>query len=114
MWGPEPIRLGFIGAPIATAISFNLISILSICYGVFFVPKTGWHPLSTRCFTSLGVLVQLGLSCVGQVASEWWSWELIGRMYPLFSVRSLLLLTHFCRQLLPASKYVAVTFQRLS
>ncbi|KAI0718352.1 MATE efflux family protein [Cerioporus squamosus] len=78
VWGPEPIRLGFIGAPIATAISFNLISILSVIYGVFFVPKTAWHPLSMRCFTSLGVLVQLGLSGVGQVASEWWSWELVG------------------------------------
>ncbi|KAH9855642.1 MATE efflux family protein [Lenzites betulinus] len=78
VWGPESVRLGFIGAPIATAISFNLISIMSIVYGVFFVPKTAWHPLSRRCFTSLGVLVQLGLSGVGQVASEWWSWELVG------------------------------------
>ncbi|PIL27343.1 transporter [Ganoderma sinense ZZ0214-1] len=78
VWGPESLRLGFIGAPIATAISFNLISILSIVYGLFFVPKTAWHPLSMRCFTSLGVLVQLGLSGVGQVASEWWSWELVG------------------------------------
>ncbi|KAI8986779.1 MATE efflux family protein [Trametes punicea] len=78
VWGPKPFRLGFIGAPVATAVSFNLISIMSILYGVFFVPKTAWHPLSMRCFTSLGVLVQLGLSGVGQVASEWWSWELIG------------------------------------
>ncbi|KAI0353405.1 MATE efflux family protein [Trametes cingulata] len=78
VWGPAPFRLGFIGAPIATAISFNLISLMSILYGVFFVPKTAWHPLSMRCFTSLGVLVQLGLSGVGQVASEWWSWELVG------------------------------------
>jgi Na+-driven multidrug efflux pump len=23
VWGPEPIRLGFIGAPLATAIGFN-------------------------------------------------------------------------------------------
>lgn len=84
VWGPEPIRLGFIGAPIATAISFNLISIISIMYGLFFVPKTAWHPLSSRCFTSLGVLVQLGLSGVGQVASEWWSWELVGRKYLSF------------------------------
>ncbi|KAI0341507.1 MATE efflux family protein [Trametopsis cervina] len=78
VWGPEPFRLGFIGAPIATAISFNLISICSIIYGVWFVPKTAWHPLSLRCFTSLGVLVQLGLAGVGQTASEWWSWELVG------------------------------------
>ncbi|KAI9058028.1 MATE efflux family protein [Trametes sanguinea] len=78
VWGPEPFRLGFIGAPIATAISFNLISLMSVIYGLFFVPKTAWHPLTMRCFTSLGVLVQLGLSGVGQVASEWWSWELVG------------------------------------
>ena len=77
--GPDSIRLGFIGAPIATAISFNLISIASIIYGVFYVPRTAWHPLSRRSFTSLGVLVQLGLAGVGQTASEWWSWELVGR-----------------------------------
>ncbi|TFK41570.1 MATE efflux family protein [Crucibulum laeve] len=77
VWGPAPIRLGFIGAPIATAISFNLVSVMSIFYGIFYVPRTAWHPLSRRMFTSLGVLVQLGLGGVGQVASEWWAWELV-------------------------------------
>ncbi|KAH9017086.1 MATE efflux family protein [Lactarius deliciosus] len=77
--GPEPIALGFVGAPLATAISFNLISIASIVYGIFFVPSTAWHPFSRRSFTSLGVLVKLGLGGIGQTASEWWSWELIGR-----------------------------------
>ncbi|KAK0239041.1 MATE efflux family protein [Armillaria nabsnona] len=78
VWGPEPIRLGFIGAPISTAISFNLVALLSTLYGVFFVPKTAWHPICRRSFTSLGVLVNLGLGGVGQTASEWWAWELIG------------------------------------
>lgn len=78
VWGPKPIALGFIGAPIATAISFNLVSLVSIAYGVWFVPRTAWHPLSRRSFTNLGLLVQLGLAGVGQTASEWWSWELIG------------------------------------
>ncbi|KAH9991563.1 mate-domain-containing protein [Russula vinacea] len=78
VWGPEPINLGFIGAPLATAISFNLISICSIVYGIFFVPQTAWHPFSRRSFTSLGVLVRLGMGGVGQTASEWWCWELIG------------------------------------
>ncbi|KAK0446870.1 MATE efflux family protein [Armillaria borealis] len=78
VWGPEPIRLGFIGAPIATAVSFNLVALLSTLYGVFFVPKTAWHPICRRSFTSLGVLVNLGLGGVGQTASEWWAWELIG------------------------------------
>ncbi|KAK0489073.1 MATE efflux family protein [Armillaria novae-zelandiae] len=78
VWGPEPIRLGFIGAPISTAISFNLVALLSTLYGVFFVPRTAWHPICRRSFTSLGVLVNLGLGGVGQTASEWWAWELIG------------------------------------
>ncbi|RDB18717.1 hypothetical protein Hypma_014757 [Hypsizygus marmoreus] len=77
VWGPAPIRLGFIGAPIATAISFNLVSIMSIAYGMIYVPRTAWYPLSRRMFTSLGVLVHLGLAGVGQTASEWWAWELV-------------------------------------
>ncbi|KAG1743727.1 MATE efflux family protein [Suillus paluster] len=89
VWGPEPIRLGFIGAPIATSVSYNLVSVASVIYGVFFVEKTAWHPLSRRCFTSLGLLVQLGLGGVGQVASEWWSWELIGRAASLLGPTAL-------------------------
>lgn len=77
VWGPEKVRLGFIGAPIATAISFNLVALISIFYGVFYVPRTAWYPLSSRMFTSLGVLVQLGLAGVGQTATEWWAWELV-------------------------------------
>ncbi|TFK47550.1 MATE efflux family protein [Heliocybe sulcata] len=78
VWGPKPFSLGYIGAPIATAISFNLISIASVAYGIFFVPRTAWHPITRRSFTSLGILVQLGLSGAAQVCSEWWSWELVG------------------------------------
>ncbi|PPQ85010.1 hypothetical protein CVT25_010399 [Psilocybe cyanescens] len=77
VWGPQPIRLGFVGAPIATALSFNLISLMSIYYGVFLVPPTAWHPLSWRMFANLRVLWGLGLSGVGQTASEWWAWELV-------------------------------------
>lgn len=65
---------------------------MSVIYGLFFVPKTAWHPLTMRCFTSLGVLVQLGLSGVGQVASEWWSWELVGRKYTILDHIELVLI----------------------
>ncbi|KAF8870967.1 MATE efflux family protein [Gymnopilus junonius] len=77
VWGPKPFGLGFIGAPLATAISFNFISLSSIIYGIFFTPATAWYPISRRMFTGLGVLVNLGLSGVGQTASEWWAWELV-------------------------------------
>ncbi|KAG6915212.1 hypothetical protein DXG01_012683 [Tephrocybe rancida] len=77
VWGPPSIRLGFIGAPIATAISFNLVSLLSLAYGIMYVPRKAWYPIGRRSFTSLGVLVHLGLAGVGQTASEWWAWELV-------------------------------------
>ncbi|KAJ7089340.1 MATE efflux family protein [Mycena belliarum] len=77
VWGPEPIRLGYIGAPIATAAAFNLVCIMNIIYGVFIAPRTAWQPISRRSFTSLGILVNLGLAGVGQTASEWWAWELV-------------------------------------
>ncbi|KAB5592883.1 MATE efflux family protein [Ceratobasidium theobromae] len=78
VWGPESIRLGFIGAPVATAISFNLISLCTVIHWVVYAPKAAWHPISHRSFRSLGTLVQLGLAGTGQIASEWWSWELVG------------------------------------
>jgi MATE family multidrug resistance protein len=67
VWGPAPIRLGFIGAPVATALSFNLVSLMSAIYGIFFVPKTAWHPLTMQSFTGLWTLSCLGLSGVGMI-----------------------------------------------
>lgn len=81
VWGPEPIRLGYIGAPISTAFSFNLIAMLTLIYGLFYAPREAWQPLSSNIFKSLGLLVQLGSAGVGQLASEWWSWELVGREF---------------------------------
>ncbi|KAF8582566.1 multidrug/Oligosaccharidyl-lipid/Polysaccharide flippase [Ramaria rubella] len=78
VWGPMPIRLGFIGAPIATALSFNLMTLSSVLYGIYWTPAAAWHPFSSRSFKSLGTVIQLGLAGVGQLASEWWFWELIG------------------------------------
>ncbi|GJJ08326.1 hypothetical protein Clacol_002537 [Clathrus columnatus] len=77
VWGPEPIRFGFIGAPLASVLSFNLMALLNALYGLYWIPRTAWHPFTSRSFKELGVIVQLGLAGVGQTASEWWSWELI-------------------------------------
>ncbi|KAG6809381.1 hypothetical protein H0H93_015854, partial [Arthromyces matolae] len=68
VWGPEPIRLGFIGAPIATVTSYYLISIASFMYGRYWVPPTAWHPLSRKMFYDLGILARLGFSGVGPTA----------------------------------------------
>ncbi|KAF7334239.1 RNA helicase [Mycena sanguinolenta] len=82
VWGPEPFRLGFIGAPIATACAFNLVCLLNICYGVFFCPPNSMASLlapqlhqprrltAPRAFRSrsngVGV-VGLGIGRVGRI-----------------------------------------------
>ena len=66
VWGPEPVRLGFIGAPIASSISYNLVSIASVIYGVFFVRKTAWHPITAKAFTDLGFITKLSIGGVGK------------------------------------------------
>ncbi|KAF6757789.1 multidrug Oligosaccharidyl-lipid polysaccharide flippase [Ephemerocybe angulata] len=73
----SPIGLGFVGAPLASAISFNLIALLNLTYGLFFVDRRAWHPWSLRAFSNLGYLFRLGASGVAQSASEWWAWELV-------------------------------------
>ncbi|KAG6914724.1 hypothetical protein DXG01_015754 [Tephrocybe rancida] len=89
VWGPESIRLGFIGAPIASALSIWLISATALVHGAYLVPRTAWHPLSMKMFTNLGLLMRLGLSGIGQLASEWWAWELVALAASFFGPTAL-------------------------
>ncbi|KAH7345733.1 multidrug/Oligosaccharidyl-lipid/Polysaccharide flippase [Rhizoctonia solani] len=77
VWGPGPLNAGFIGAPIASTISFNLMAIVLLVYAKWFIPNTASHPINQQCFREIGKLFRLGLSGVGQIASEWWSWECV-------------------------------------
>ncbi|KAG6849901.1 hypothetical protein H0H93_003915 [Arthromyces matolae] len=77
VWGPEFVRLGFIGAPIASALTLCIVSLTSFIHGAYLIPQTAWHPLSVKMFSNLGILLRLGLSGIGQLASEWWAWELV-------------------------------------
>ncbi|KAF8699910.1 Multidrug oligosaccharidyl-lipid polysaccharide flippase, partial [Rhizoctonia solani] len=77
VWGPESVNAGFIGAPIASSLSFNLMAIISLVYARWFIPNTAFHPINRQCFREIGKLFRLGLSGVGQIASEWWSWEFV-------------------------------------
>ncbi|KAJ3899170.1 multidrug Oligosaccharidyl-lipid polysaccharide flippase [Lentinula edodes] len=76
------LHLGFDGAPLATAISYNLVALGSVFWGwrIENEMRPAWHPLSVRALhpTGLGTLLTLGLGGVGQTASEWWAWELVG------------------------------------
>ncbi|KAH7098618.1 mate-domain-containing protein [Auriculariales sp. MPI-PUGE-AT-0066] len=78
IWGPEPVQLGFLGAPLAAGISFNLIFVLSIFYLCWMMPsRRSFRSLSIDSFRGLGILVYLGLAGVAQTASEWVAWEVM-------------------------------------
>ncbi|KAH0582008.1 hypothetical protein H2248_011666 [Termitomyces sp. 'cryptogamus'] len=89
VWGPASIRLGFIGAPIASALTTSLISLTSLIHGAYLIPQTAWYPLTMHMFTNLGVLVRLGLAGIGQLASEWWAWELVALAASFFGPTAL-------------------------
>ncbi|KAJ4480198.1 mate-domain-containing protein [Lentinula aciculospora] len=83
VWGPSPTRVGFIGAPIATSISYYLLAISYIIYGVFWADRKAWYPITMRNLQgvfglrNLGFLFKLGLAGVGQTVSEWWAWDIV-------------------------------------
>ncbi|KDE03350.1 hypothetical protein MVLG_06157 [Microbotryum lychnidis-dioicae p1A1 Lamole] len=78
VWGPDSIRLGFIGAPISTAISMNVMFIVSVVYAVLAAPRDAWGGFSKEVFHDLGLNITLGLAGSAAVVSEWWSWEIVG------------------------------------
>ena len=79
VWGPvDSIRLGFAGAPLSTAISMNVMFLVSLLYAVFRAPRNAWGGLSMAVFEDLGVNIRLGLAGYCLVGSEWLSWEAVG------------------------------------
>ncbi|KIM37128.1 hypothetical protein M413DRAFT_20353 [Hebeloma cylindrosporum] len=74
---PTPLKIGFVGAPIATALSFNVISVLFLIHGARVEPRRAWQPISWAIFKNLGILFQLGLCGVGQIGLRLWAWELV-------------------------------------
>lgn len=109
-----PLGLSFPGAPIATALSFNLVSLASIVYAYFLLPRTAWCPIGPGIWRGWGALLRLGIAGVGQTASEWWSWELTGLAASLLgpvplAAQSVLLLSASCTYQAPFALSVATS-----
>ncbi|KAG8213055.1 MATE efflux family protein [Butyriboletus roseoflavus] len=117
-----PLGLSFPGAPLATSLSFNLVSAASIIYGYYYVPRTAWSPITRKALDPVtgeiwkgwGLLVRLGIAGVGQTASEWWSWELVGlaasQLGPVvLAAQSVLLLSASCTYQAPFALSIATS-----
>ncbi|TKY87440.1 hypothetical protein EX895_004118 [Sporisorium graminicola] len=79
VWGPESIRLGFIGAPLASALSMWLMAVLCFLQCVL-APRDAWDGFTTAAFKWDGIKPVLSLGFAGMVslAAEWWAWEIVG------------------------------------
>lgn len=82
VWGPPSTNLGFVGAPIATAISFTAMATILLFYCAFYAPRTCWPgwPSAAQFFERRGLRHNLafGIAGVALVGSEWLAWECIG------------------------------------
>lgn len=79
VWGPESIRLGFIGAPLASALSMWLMAILCFFQCVL-GPRDAWDGFTSAAFKWEGVkpVLYLGFAGMVSLAAEWWAWEIVG------------------------------------
>ena len=73
----EPFRLGFIGAPLATSISYWLMLILLLLYIYFIDGHKAWGGWTRECLRDWWPFLRLAVPGIFMVCSEWWAFELV-------------------------------------
>ncbi|KAF9290054.1 hypothetical protein BGZ68_008012 [Mortierella alpina] len=71
------IGLGYIGAPIATSISYWNMLILLLLYIRFVDGYQGWGGWTRDCLTGWRAFMKLALPGVMMVCTEWWAFEVV-------------------------------------
>jgi MATE family multidrug resistance protein len=69
--------LGFIGAPLATALTYWVMFILSALYVTFVNGYQAWGGWSKKSLSGWGPFFKMGLSSVIMTCSEWWAFEVM-------------------------------------
>ncbi|KAH8917477.1 MATE efflux family protein [Atractiella rhizophila] len=79
VWGPDSIRIGFAGAPVATVLSMWFMFLFTLAYSVWWVDRKGWGGFSMEILEARGLWMnfKMGIAGILMVGSEWWSWEII-------------------------------------
>lgn len=70
-------KLGLIGAPIATGISYWFSFILLVLYSRFVAGSRCWGGWSRAAFQNLGTFARLAALGVVHVGTEWWAFEIV-------------------------------------
>jgi MATE family multidrug resistance protein len=70
-------RIGFIGAPLATVLSYWVMMTLGILYIAFINGYQAWGGWSKRCLQGWGPFVKMGLSSIVMTCGEWWAMQIV-------------------------------------
>ncbi|EFY93500.1 hypothetical protein J3458_002075 [Metarhizium acridum] len=71
------LGLGFVGAPIAVAITESLLPILLLLYIVFIDGRQCWGGFSRRIFSNWWIMIKLALPGMIMVEAEWFAFEIM-------------------------------------
>lgn len=70
-------KMGLIGAPIATGISYWISFLLLVAYAIFVRGWESWGGWSRKCLRNLGTFSRLALLGFLHVGTEWWAFEIV-------------------------------------
>lgn len=70
-------KMGLIGAPIATGISYWISFLLLVAYAIFVRGWESWGGWSRKCLRNLGTFSRLALLGFFHVGTEWWAFEIV-------------------------------------
>jgi MATE family multidrug resistance protein len=70
-------KMGLLGAPLATSISYWLSFLLLLAYARFVSGWECWGGWSKKSFQNIGTFTRLALLGVVHVGTEWWAFEIV-------------------------------------
>lgn len=70
-------KMGLVGAPIATGISYWISFLLLVAYAIFVKGWESWGGWSRKCLRNLGTFSRLALLGFFHVGTEWWAFEIV-------------------------------------
>jgi MATE family multidrug resistance protein len=70
-------KMGLLGAPLATGISYWMSFFLLLCYARFVAGWQCWGGWSKKCLKNMGIFARLAALGVIHVGTEWWAFEIV-------------------------------------
>lgn len=71
------LKIGLLGAPIATGISYWLSFLLLVAYTRFVAGYDCWGGWTRRCLSNMGTFTRLAILGVVHIGTEWWAFEIV-------------------------------------